>query len=126
MIHAGDITPTKETSFTKEGFRNWKHAVGAKEKGLFKHNVSFLHILAMAKWEEHKKRAETGSSVSTLVNDRQLERNWYYVTSVVKIIQFLASNNLALRGSRDKIYQEETGLFSLLLQYTIEKDAVLN
>ena len=79
----------------------------------------------MAKWEEHKKRAETGSSVSTLVNDRQLGRNRYYVTSVVKIIQFLASNNVALRGSWDKIHQEETGLFLRLLQYTIEKDAKL-
>ena len=56
--------------------------------GLFKYNASFLHISAMAKWEEHKKGAETDSSVLTLVNDRQLERNRYYVTSVVKIIQF--------------------------------------
>ena len=44
---------------------------------------------------------------------------------MIKIIQFLASNNLALRSSWDKIHQEESGLFSHLLQYTIEKDAKL-
>lgn len=54
----------------------------------------------MAMWVERDRRLETGSSVSTLLNDVVLERNRTYMRSVAEIIVFLATNRLSYRGKR--------------------------
>jgi len=116
---------TRETGFTVEGYNNWKRAVGDKKKGLLKHDSTHLHILAMAKWTEFQERTESNTSISTLVNDEALERNRYYVSSVIQVVQFLVVHELALRGSWDKIHHLDTGLFTRLFEYTLKKDSKL-
>ena len=116
---------TKETAFTSTGYRNWKTALGDKRIGLPLHESTTSHIKAMVLWEELKFRLKSGQSVSTLVNDRQLERNRYYVSSVIKVVRFLVSNELALRGGWDKSSHSETGLFTSLSSYTLKTDSKL-
>ena len=41
---------------------------------------------------------ENNQSVSTLVNENQLEKNRYYIKSVLEVIQFLCVNELPVRG----------------------------
>ncbi len=115
---------TKEKAFTSIGYRNWKAALGDKKKGFCQHESTAAHISAMVMWSEYKKRCELGQSVSTLVNDKQLERNRYYVSSVVQVVQFIISNELAVRGSWDKVCCE-TGLFMNLFNYTLKMDKKL-
>ena len=118
--------------FTITGFSNWQHAL-EKNKGFSKHAASSVHMQAMTAWKEKEKRANTKQEISTLVNERQLEKNRYYITSIVEIIQFLCINELPLRGdghssieTLDADNQDEpSGLFLRLFEYTLTKDAKL-
>jgi hypothetical protein len=50
-------------------------------------------------WKEKLARQNTGISVSTLVNHNILEKHRYCIKSIAEIIQFLAINELTLRGT---------------------------
>jgi len=122
----------RDPHFTITGFSNWQHAL-EKNKGFSKHAASSVHIQAMAAWKEKEKRTNTKQEISTLVNERQLEKNQYYITSIVEVIQFLCVNKLPLRGDRhcsidtlDTDNQDEPfKLFLHLFEYTLAKDAKL-
>lgn len=115
---------TKETTYTQKGFRNWKNALDYG-RGFPKHEKSEAHIKAMAMWKENQVRVSSSTSISTLVNEKVLEKHRYYIKSIVEVIQFLAVNELAFRG--DYVIDEhyEKGLFSKLFEYTIMKDKTL-
>jgi hypothetical protein len=87
-----------------------------KSKGLPKHNSWNTHILSMAMWNEKKLRLSKGMEISSLVNDEVLQRNRYYVTSIAEIIQFLAVNELPMRGSYNIEEHEEQSLFKKLME----------
>ena len=118
--------------FTVTGFSNWQHGL-EKNKGFSKHAASIVHMQAMAAWKEKEIRASTKQEISTLVNERQLEQNRYYITSIVEAIQFLCTNELPLRGdghssikTLDADNQDEpSGLFLRLFEYTLSKDVKL-
>lgn len=112
---------SKENAFTSTGFRNWKMAL-SKDKGFLKEASSEVHISALSMWHEKEKRKEVGSSVSTLINNDVLERNRYYIKSVAEVIQFLAINELAFRGTYDMEEHQENSLFRNLFEYTVRKD----
>ena len=62
-----------------------------------------------------------------MVNDEALERNRYYVSSIIQVVQFLivGLHELVSRGNWDKIQHVDTGLFTSLFEYTLKKDAKL-
>ncbi|KAG2471240.1 LRC28 protein, partial [Polypterus senegalus] len=75
----------------------------------------------MSAWQEYRRRAETGESIVQLLGPTQIEKNRYYVKSIGEAVQFLAVNELALRG-----HNHEGGVEGLCLkffEYTIKKDA---
>jgi hypothetical protein len=88
----------KEKTYTETGYRNWKNALDSKN-GFPKHENTEVHITSMKMWKEKLARQNTGISVSTLVNHNILEKHRYYIKSIAEIIQFLAINELALRGT---------------------------
>lgn len=112
---------SKQTSYTSTGFRNWKNATDSKT-GFPKHEKSISHIQAMAMWQEKLHRISTTSSVSTLIHQKALEQNRYYVKSIIEVIQFLVVNELALRGNYILEEEKEQGLFQNLFEYTCMKD----
>lgn len=116
---------TKETTFTTTGFCNWKHALD-KKKGFPAHEISRNHLTAIAKCEERKMREEQNQSVSTLVNDKVLDDNRYYVTSIMDMIRFLSTSQLPFRGTYDLLESCEDGVFMKLFQYTLKKDRKLS
>lgn len=116
---------SKETVFTVKGFKNWKNALDKSKASLIKHEKSLTHITAMSKWVEKEHRTEIGKTISTVVNDSVLERNRYYVRSVIEIIQFLAVNELASRGTYNLAEHEEKSLLKNLFEFTLRKDEKL-
>ena len=75
----------------------------------------------MSMWRERQLRDTNENSVSTLVNDKVLEENRYYVISIVEMVQFLATNELPFRGTYDSETQNECGLFTAFYEYTLKK-----
>ena len=114
---------SKETSFTIKGFRFWKRALD--QRGFPRHEKCVTHIQAMQKWNEKIRRDNMNLAVSTLACKRPLEQNRYYVKSIAEIIQFIAVNELALRGEYNLDEHIEESLFIRLFQYTLKKDKEL-
>lgn len=107
--------------FVTIGFNQWKLAL-ATGKGLRQHEVSALHISAMAAWKEKERRRANNTEISQLATHDILEKRRYYVKSVVDIIIFLAANELALRGNWELASHKETGLFNSLFEFSLQKD----
>jgi hypothetical protein len=120
-----------DNAFTVRGYRNWKKGVGC-------HESSYAHHTAVMLWNEAKERQDKGKEISTMLNDEQLQRNRYYVQSVMDVVFFLASNELSFRGDKDSVNlsalcqqvdsstkEEPCGLFIKLFQYTVTKDEKL-
>lgn len=115
---------SKQTTYTKTGFRNWKNATDLK-CGFPKHEKTISHIQAMTMWEDKIRRITTSCTVGTLLNENILEQNRYYVKSIVEVIQFLAINELGFRGNYTLDEEREQGLFNNLFEYTVKKDPAL-
>ena len=116
---------SKEDTFTTTGYCDWKHALGDRAKGFLKHEGSVAHIVAMTNWKELQNRTKGDREISTMLSSDMLERNRYYVKSVVEVVQFIALNELAFRGTYDADVREEQGLFSKLFQFAMNKDSKL-
>lgn len=118
--------------FIQGGYTNWKAALDSG-KGFSKHAASVSHVQAMSIWNDRKLRSERGCKVSSMLNEQQVEKNRYYVKSVVGVLQFLCLNELPMRGhgssSYDSLWEtsddEPSGLFLRLFQYTLSKDTKL-
>lgn len=114
----------RDLTFTCRGFRTWSIAC-SKDRGLDKHQNSVTHQNAVLDQIESKKRAELNKNVSELLSEPVLEKRRYYIGSIIDIIIFLSSCELAFRGSWDVDASEEGGLFNALFKFTLEKDEQL-
>ena len=84
---------TSEQQFKFAGYKNWQHAV-EENKGFAKIAASAGHVQAALIWAERQHRITNEQSVSTLVHEKQLERNRYYIRSIAEVVQFLCINEL--------------------------------
>ena len=77
-----------EDTFTKEGFRDWKHATG-KEGILRGHASCLTHIQAVSSWREYKLNEERGMSVASRLDserNEQIRLNGHYIQSEAEVI----------------------------------------
>jgi hypothetical protein len=120
-----------DPTFVVSGFSNWKKAMETG-RGIKKHEESGMHKRNMALWMEREKRIASGASVSTLLCDEQLQKNRYYLGCLIDVLQFIALNELPLRGDKRETLAHLTdsdencdGLFLRLVQYTAKRDEKL-
>lgn len=113
-----------DITFTTLGFNSWKNAL-EKQKGFHRHEKSATHVAAVTAMNEKKHRQESGATVSELLSKNVLELRRYYVQSIIDIVIFLATNELAFRGNWQKNERRESGLFQSLFDYTLKKDEKL-
>lgn len=78
----------------------------------------------MSAWQEYQCRTETDNTIVHQLGQTHIEKNRYYVKSIGEVIQFLAVNELALRGHHHGGGDEE-GLLIQLFDYTLQKDPKL-
>ena len=89
-----------EKSFTKSGYRDWKHATG-KEGILQKHAKCSSHIHAMSAWHTYTINKERGTSVSNSLDSlrtQQIHKNRHYLKSIIEVILLCARIEIALGG----------------------------
>ena len=79
----------------------------------------------MKDWYESELRLSTDATVGALVSSKVIENNRYCIQSMAEVIQFLALNELSLRGDYDKTEGKEMGHFVNLFEYTLMKDTKL-
>ncbi|KAM8769430.1 uncharacterized protein AB9X84_001697 isoform 1-T1 [Acanthopagrus schlegelii] len=89
--------PRHDQTFSVIGFHDWKHAM-KNGKGLNKHAASKEHLTCEAMWRDKQRRIHTSKEISTLINTDQLQRNRYYLSAIIDVVEFLAVNQLPFRG----------------------------
>ncbi|KAI2645227.1 Zinc finger MYM-type protein 1 [Labeo rohita] len=122
-----NVGTSRVDAFVNAGYRNWKNA-NETDRGFHKHQTSKEHLSSYAMWKERERRVSSGKEISTLLNADQLQKNRYYVSSIIDVIGFLVENQLPLRGKLDafdNMSEGGSGLFLSLLDYTIKKDPLL-
>lgn len=114
----------RDATFAVHGFRNWPSALQTK-KGLARHEQSNYHISATASWKDKIAREGQNKEITTLLSDDVLKLRRHYAQSILDIVIFLASNELAFRGHWDIDSKAEDGLFQSLFDFSLRKDETL-
>ncbi|XP_076956693.1 uncharacterized protein LOC143631971 [Bidens hawaiensis] len=89
-----------------EGYNNWHHASTSVKN----HEVSLDHLKNMNSWFDMRKRLKLNETIDkTQYEQFKKERDcWIQVLlRIVALVKFLAKNNLAFRGTKEKLYQKE-------------------
>ena len=96
QLHAKDST--KEKTFIKTGFSNWKVAM-ENGKGFKKHEQSEVHKQAMATWKEREFREKRGQTVQNLIQVWPEYKIW--LKTVLNTTKYLVANGLSFRGHEE-------------------------
>lgn len=110
-----------DLTFTVTGFRAWAAAL-QNQKGFARHERSNYHLNAVLSWKDNIARKKQNKDISTLLSNEVLALRKYYAESILDIVTFLASNELAFRGNWDMDALREDGLFQSMFEYTMRKD----
>ena len=114
-------------TFTKVGFRDWKHATG--NGGILRvHDKCASHRHAMEAWVQYK--LNTAKS-STIVNHMESNRssvikmNRHYLETVIQVLLLCAHQEIALRGHRESVESENRGNFLKILHVVGAHDSLV-
>jgi len=114
-----------DQAFSLKGYRDWKNATETK-KGFSKHADSKDHLACCVMWKEKENRSTNSKEISTLLNSNAIERNKYYISSLIDVIEFLGTHQLAFRGTVDEAFSSMedggSGLFLSLLNFSMKND----
>ncbi|XP_071844931.1 zinc finger MYM-type protein 1-like [Apostichopus japonicus] len=123
--HFSTANKVTEQSFTRDGFRNWRHAMG-KDGKLLKHERS--HKAALEAWSEFKQRAKSQTNIGNLLNEahiRLVRENRHYVKAIAKVLRMTATQKIAQRGHREGQSSMNRGNFLATLNLISEYDTIV-
>ncbi|XP_026502970.1 zinc finger MYM-type protein 1-like [Terrapene carolina triunguis] len=107
------------------GINDWQNL----SHTLPQHEKEQHHIESMHKWCEPSVRLKNQTTLDAQ-NQRLLEsekQHWRLVLErLLSIVEYLSTNNLAFRGSTEKLYQPQNGNFLGLVQLLGNFDTVMN
>lgn len=116
-----------EESFTKVGFRDWKHAMG-KRGILVCHDTCLTHKEAMSCWSEFTKNAKLGISVANRLNSarkQQILSNRHYISTVAEVLLFCGRQDVAFRGHLESSTSLNRGNFLEIMKLVGNHDNVV-
>ncbi|XP_065664602.1 zinc finger MYM-type protein 1-like [Hydra vulgaris] len=112
------------TSLARTGSADWRHL----SQNLTRHEVSVDHIESFGNWIELKRRLQSSKTVDCLTETQLLNEidRWDNVLKrIISIIIMMASQNIAFRGSSDKLYDENNGNFLKIVELMAEFDPIM-
>ena len=117
-------TATGSSMGNESGISDWRHVA----ERLADHEKSVNHMKAFQSWMELSKRLKASKTIDD--ENQQLIKNeterWTEILKrLIYVVQFLASQNLAFRGSNDKIFTTNNGNFLKLIENIGKFDAVI-
>lgn len=114
----------KEISLTVNGLNDWKN-VSARLK---EHEKTIEHLKCISTWNDLVRRLNEGKTIDSfnkkLVNENTIR--WRNVLErLFEIIKLHGSQNLALRGTSDKLYEDNNGNFLKIVELIAKFDPIL-
>lgn len=107
-----------------KGYTDWRHL----SQNLDRHEKSKGHFESVKKWVELKKSIEKCRTVDS-VNQNLIQLETKRWTSVIEriicAIQYLAGQNLAFRGSNQKLFEKGNGNFLKLIESIAKFDNIM-
>ena len=116
-------TSRPEKTFSKTGFRDWKHATGAK--GILTSCLS--HKEAVVAWEQFQSTQQRGSVAELLGNVRaeQIQRKKHYIKTIAEVLLLCSKQEIEIRGHRESIDSTNKGNFGEILDLVAKHDSVV-
>ncbi|MBW0529459.1 hypothetical protein O181_069174 [Austropuccinia psidii MF-1] len=114
----------RKSAFSNNGFQDWKHL----NPSVSEHENSKNHRQHFLDWKELEKRLRDSKTIDhELQNSIKNEKEkWFCILNIiVDGILFCAKNNLALRGSSDKIGETNCGIFLSLMEVISHYNPIL-
>ena len=114
-------------TFTRTGFRDWKHATGQSGM-LIKHDKSCNHKLSMLSWYEYTNNTKKGTTIANRLDSTrriEIEKNRHYLKAIAEILLLCGTQDLALRGHHESQLSSNRGNFLEILQVVAKHDKIV-
>jgi hypothetical protein len=112
------------TSLASDGFNDWAHLSPA----LKCHENGNSHMKFYQEWMEVQSKLKGGNTIDKferLLIQKESERWKSVLTRLMTITLYLAENNMAFRGSPDKLYTHNNGKYLGLVQLLAKFNPVM-
>ncbi|KAI3508749.1 hypothetical protein L1887_23762 [Cichorium endivia] len=107
-----------------EGLNDWKHL----SERLRQHENSSDHMINLRTWTETRIRLNKCETIDKELQEmiKKDTEHWKDVmVRIIAVVKCLAKNNLAFRGTNEKIYEESNGNFLSVLECIADFDIVM-
>ncbi|XP_062011911.1 uncharacterized protein LOC133728519 [Rosa rugosa] len=121
LVYSKDLD---KSQLANEGINDWKH-LGDKLK---QHEKSREHLSNLRAWNELRVRLSTNQTIDKELQEqiKKDTEHWKEVmVRVISVIKRLAMNNIAFRGTNEKIYEDSNGNFLGFLESIGEFDPIM-
>ena len=115
------------STFTKVGFRDWKHATG-KRGMLTVHDKCSTHLKAMVAWSQYKLNAKHNTSIAERMESSRaqaISNNRHYLKALIEVILFCAVQEISLRGHTESCEAPNQGNVLEILHLLAAHDPIV-
>ena len=108
----------------QKGFNDWQHLTRALQR----HDASPQHQLQYEQWKELEVRFHCGTTIDATTQQQianEAQRLRAVFIRIVAAIKYLAGQSLALRGSADKVNEDNNGNFMKYLESLTAFDPIM-
>ncbi|XP_052620895.1 uncharacterized protein LOC111877470 [Lactuca sativa] len=113
-----------KSSLATEGIKDWKHL----SETLKQHENSSDHMDNLRTWNETRIRLNKNETIDKEIQEmiKKDTEHWKEVmVRIISVVKCLAKNNLAFRGTNEKIYENSNGNFLSVIESIAEWDPVM-
>ncbi|XP_058189417.1 uncharacterized protein LOC131307004 [Rhododendron vialii] len=115
---------TMTTSLAGEGTSDW-HNLPTK---LRDHERNVEHISNVVRWVDLQKGLQQKATIDKKMEDlidKERVRWKMILVRIIGVVKTLSRNSLSFRGTNEKIYEKNNGLFCQLIEFVVEFDPIM-
>ena len=116
-----------QNTFTKIGFRDWKHATG-KGGIITIHDKCSSHASAMVLWSQYKLNSKHHTSIADRLESNRaqlISNNRHYLKTLIQVLLLCAQQEIALRGHREGSSAVNKGNFLEIVHLLASHDPIV-